>query len=233
MGSLKLLGISAMIVVFMVSAQSSAGALTPETGDFASYEVTLSGSITQTYTFTLENNPSSGGLYQVKEIAGNVISTLNATQTQFYKVFPAVNIREANATTLELMQSPVNGYGFQPGYAGNLSSNFSNITGKRVTVPAGTYNAIQLNGTSFSSHNDSFSSVKLMAYVDNATGLILELEIQLDSNGTQITSYAQLLNTNIAQKAVSTDLTQILIVSVGAAVLALLLSLLYLQRKKD
>lgn len=222
----------ALLLVSVSIFPFAAGMSTLSQGDSAAYQLTLTGNISETVSFIVSGYNTSNSMYEVREIIGNSASVVNASSSGIYGAFPIVRNATAGGMLQEVSDSPVNGYGRQKALFDNNTVNLSGRNGSTVTVPAGTFNAVRLAGSGFYSENGSYSYTNITAFVDPQTGLILILKVYVDSNGTRLFSYAELLNTNVAEKAVSGFNDTLVIASAGISVISVLAVMIWVQRKK-
>lgn len=201
-------------------------------GGYANYTLKLSGNINDTLSFLVGNYNSTTGVYRVQQDLGSTSTTTSVDSGNLYTAFPVLAGKNATSVVNEMALSPLNSFGYSGLIENHSRATLSNLTGSRVTVPAGTFNALEFNDTAVSSGNGSYTSLTINCFVDSATGIILTLQMHVDSNGTLLSSAAELMSSNIAQKAFSGWNIPLLVSGAGISIVAVFVTVLMIQRKK-
>lgn len=222
-----------IIVMIAVPASLASGPFASvEAGQKATYQLTLTGNITDTLSFTVSSYSPSSLQFSVQQDESGSLSVVNASASSIFTAFPVVVSDNASAMLPEILHSPVNGYGFQGALMKNSNETLSSGNGTPVTVPAGTYDAVEFTANGYAAGNGTYTYGNVTALIDSGTGLILSLSIHIVNNGTQLNSFARLTGTNAAKKAVSGTNVPLLVAGAGISVVAVLLSLAIIIRKK-
>lgn len=201
-------------------------------GKYADYAVTLSGNIGETLSFNVQSYSTGNGTYVVSEASGGSSTSMRVDPGHLYSAFPVLSVNSTTAAVEELVHSPLDSYGYRSVIGNYSTATFYAPAGKKVSFTAGTYNAIELNDSAVYSQNGTYISITVNCFIDSSSGLILELLMNIDDNGTNLASYAQITETDMAQKVIAGLDVPLIVAGASISVVAVLAAMIMLQRKK-
>lgn len=226
--------ISAAIMILAVSTVPAAsGSVTGNmAGGYANYAITLSGNISETISFNIGSYSTLNHTYLVTEssVGGSTQNSVNSSD--LYSAFPILNTNSTEIAVKQLARSPLNSYGYRGVIENNSSASFYGAGGERISLTAGVYSAVEFNDSAVYSENGAYISVSINCFIDASSGLVLELLMNIDDNGSTLSSFAQVTGSNVAREVVAGLNIPLIVAGSGIAVIAVLSAMILLRRKK-
>lgn len=221
------LAIALSILIPAASASSTSGL----SGGYSNYTTQMSGNINETFSFLIKSYNATSGEYTVQQNLGPSSSTVTVFSSDLYKAFPVLSTSNAQEAVKQVSLSPLNSYGYASVIENNSNASLESSSAM-VTVPAGTFNAMEFTDNVSYTGNSSFTTVYINCFIDSSTGVILTMNILVNSNGTLLSSSSELMSSNIAQKAESGWNIALIVAGAGVATVSVFIALYMLQKKK-